>query len=250
MNQGKTIGNGAGADVSYFFGSLLQDLHEWAGRISRVFESRDGAPGPQELDAQIHPLVDEFLDRKALPLVGAGFVAAKDALAGTPWHMAWWQGSTKERLLMLTVESAGETYSRREWFTVPLETGEGHITGSYVDFLCTDEYTLTLTVPVSAHGTIVGVAGADVLVETIELLLMDKLLDVDERATLLNGSGRVIVSADPQLARDAAGPRVAGFPCRRTSRCRPRSWFRKGRCRPLRETAAARLNRAMRHPKA
>ena len=203
MNHGKTTGNGTGDDVSYFFESLLRDLHEWAGRMSAVFESREGAPGPQELDAQIHPLVDEFLDRKALPLVGAGFVAAKDALAGTHWHMAWWQGATKERLLMLTVESAGETYSRREWFTVPLETGEGHITGPYVDFLCTDEYTLTLTVPVRANGNIVGVAGADVLVETIELLLMDRLKDIDPRATLVNGSGRVIVSADPQLAAGA-----------------------------------------------
>ena len=85
----------------------------------------------------------------------------------------------------------------------PPGTGEGHITGPYVDFLCTDEYTLTLAVPVTANGTIVGVAGADVLVETIELLLMDRLKDIDPRATLLNGSGRVIVSADPQLAAGA-----------------------------------------------
>lgn len=201
MSQDKTTGTGA--DVSYFFESLLRDLHEWAGRMSKVFESHDGAPGPQDLDAAIHPLVNEFLDRKELPLVGAGFVAARDALAGTPWHMAWWQGPAKERLLMLTIESAGETYSRREWFTVPMESGEGHVTGPYVDFLCTDEYTLTLTVPVTARGTIVGVAGADVLVETIELLLMDRLKDIDPRATLVNGSGRVIVSADPQLAAGA-----------------------------------------------
>lgn len=201
MTEYEATGNGA--EVSHFFESLLRDLREWAGQISRVFESRGEAPGPQEVDAELHPLVDHFLDREAFPLVGAGFVAARDALAGATWHMAWWQGEAKERLLMLTMESAGETYSRREWFTVPMETGEGHVTGPYVDFLCTDEYTLTLTVPVTAKGIIVGVAGADILVENIELLLMERLRDIDPRATLVNGNGRVIVSADPQLAAGA-----------------------------------------------
>lgn len=98
---------------------------------------------------------------------------------------------------MLTMESAGETYSRREWFTVPLEPGAGHITGPYVDFLCTDEYTLTFTVPVTARGRIVGVAGADIFVESIEDLLLDRLREIDPRATLINGVGRVVVSADP-----------------------------------------------------
>ena len=131
-----------------------------------------------------------------------------------PWHMAWWQGAKRERLLMLTMESAGETYSRREWFTVPLETGVGHITGPYVDFLCTDEYTLTFTVPVRAHGRIVGVAGADIFVESIEDLLLANLREIGPRATLINGVGRVVVSADPQLAGGpAADPELEG--CRR-----------------------------------
>lgn len=198
MTENNATGNGA--DVSYFFESLLLDLNAWAEQIGRIFESRDEAPGPRELDAAFHPLVDQFLDRETHPLVGAGFVAARDALAGAPWHMAWWQGEAKERLLRLTMESAGETYSRREWFTVPMDTGEGHIAGPYVDFLCTDEYTLTFTVPVTAKGNFVGVAGADVLVETIELLLVDRLRDIDRRAALVNVNGRVVVSADPQLA--------------------------------------------------
>ncbi len=117
-----------------------------------------------------------------------------------PWHMAWWQGEKQERLLMLTMESAGETYSRREWFTVPMETGAGHITGPYVDFLCTDEYTLTFTVPVKAHGRIVGVAGADIFVESIEELLVDRLREIDPRATVDQRCWSRRCFGDPQLA--------------------------------------------------
>lgn len=135
---------------------------------------------------------------------------------------------------MLTMESAGETYSRREWFTVPLEPGAGHITGPYVDFLCADEYTLTFTVPVTARGRIVGVAGVDIFVESIEDLLLDRLREIDPRATLINGVGRVVVSADPQLAagrllirnwKDAEGPIMPadgvdlGFSRVRVERC-------------------------------
>lgn len=135
---------------------------------------------------------------------------------------------------MLTMESADETYSRREWFTVPLEPGAGHITGPYVDFLCTDEYTLTFTVPVTARGRIVGVAGVDIFVESIEDLLLDRLREIDPRATLINGVGRVVVSADPQLAagrllirnwKDAEGPIMPadgvdlGFSRVRVERC-------------------------------
>ncbi|MFJ6417712.1 cache domain-containing protein [Paeniglutamicibacter sp. NPDC091659] len=200
MTTIKTADNDASSSVVTFFESLMEDLRVWAGGMSSLFEDREHAPSQREVDAVVHPLARKLLNRQDLPLVGAGFVAAFEAVSDVPWHMAWWQGEKQERLLMLTMESAGETYSRREWFTVPMESGAGHITGPYVDFLCTDEYTLTFTVPVKAHGRIVGVAGADIFVESIEGLLVDRLREIDPRATLINGVGRVVVSADPQLA--------------------------------------------------
>ncbi|MGL3806419.1 cache domain-containing protein [Paeniglutamicibacter sp. R2-26] len=200
MTTIETPGSDAGSSVVIFFESLMQDLRVWAGGMVAPFDDPERAPSQRDVDAVVQPLAKELLDRRDLPLVGAGFVAAFGAVSDTPWHMAWWQGDKQERLLMLTMESAGETYSRREWFTVPMATGDGHITGPYVDFLCTDEYTLTFTVPVKAQGRIVGVAGADIFVESIEQLLVDRLRAIDPRATLVNGVGRVIVSADPQLA--------------------------------------------------
>lgn len=189
----------AGCQVGEFFSSLLAQMETWSKTMGKAFEDF-GSPTRAEIDTVIQPLAEAMLDRKELPLVGAGFVAAHNALSDAEWHMAWWQGAAQERLLMLTMESAGETYSRREWFTVPMETGRGHITGPYVDFLCTDEYTLTLSVPVLAEGEFVGIAGVDMFVESVEKLLMGELENIDARATLINGGGRVILSVEPQLA--------------------------------------------------
>lgn len=189
----------SGCQVGEFFSSLLARLESLAEDMGRTFE-KFGSPTRAQIDAVIQPMAEATLDREELPLVGAGFVAAHNALSDAEWHMAWWQGAAQERLLMLTMESAGETYSRREWFTVPMETGRGHITGPYVDFLCTDEYTLTISVPVWAEGIFVGIAGVDMLVESVEKLLMSELETIDARATLINGGGRVILSAERQLA--------------------------------------------------
>lgn len=199
MTKLSSSGADAGCQVGEFFSSLLTEMDAWAQDMGKVFEDF-GTPTRATVDAVIQPLAEKMLDRQELPLVGAGFVAARNALSDAEWHMAWWQGSAQERLLMLTMESAGETYSRREWFTVPMETGRGHITGPYVDYLCTDEYTLTLSVPVRVAGAFVGIAGVDLFVESVEKLLMHELESIDSRATLVNGGGRVILSVEPQLA--------------------------------------------------
>ena len=199
MTKSDLSGLDSGYQVGEFFSSLLARLEDWAMDMGKSFEDF-GSPTRAQLDAGIQPVAETMLGRQELPLVGAGFVAARNALGDAEWHMAWWQGADQERLLMLTMESAGETYSRREWFTIPMETGRGHITGPYVDFLCTDEYTLTLSVPVCAEGRFVGIAGVDMFVESVEKLLMGELENIDSRATLINGGGRVILSVEPQLA--------------------------------------------------
>lgn len=38
-------------------------------------------------------------------------------------------------------------YTALPWFVVPRETGGRRVTGPYVDWVCTEEYTLTFTVP-------------------------------------------------------------------------------------------------------
>ncbi|MET1065966.1 MAG: hypothetical protein ABWX85_13510, partial [Arthrobacter sp.] len=126
------------------------------------------------------------------------FVAAEHVLADTVGHMAWWQGEAIEPLVLLSGSS--DAYMRREWFTKPMEQGQPHVTGPYVDFLCTDEYTVTMTVPVTAEGRRVGVVGADVFVESLEPHLIPALRALHPAAALINHAGRVVISADAQLA--------------------------------------------------
>ncbi|MGW9405357.1 PDC sensor domain-containing protein [Arthrobacter sp. NPDC055585] len=189
------------ADLGRFFQDLLEILEEWKPLLEELFSGPDARPSRREVDAVVEPLTTTLLGRTDYPLAGGGFVAAHEALADAPWHMAWWQGRSKEvQVVLSSVESMGEAYSRREWFTVPLETGASHVTGPYVDFICTDEYTVTLTSPVRVGGTVVGVVGADVFVESLEEVLLPDLRAVHPEASLVNRVGRVVVSADPQLA--------------------------------------------------
>lgn len=188
------------ADLGRFFLELLEILEGWKPRLEKLFGDSQSPPSRRAVDAVVEPLTTALLGRADYPLAGGGFVAAHDVLADAPWHMAWWQGRSKEVQVLSSVESMGEAYSRREWFTVPLETGTSHVTGPYVDFICTDEYTVTLTSPLSVGGKVVGVVGADVFVESLEEVLLPDLRTVHPEASLVNRVGRVVVSADPQLA--------------------------------------------------
>ena len=93
-------------------------------------------------------------------------------------------------------------YVKSEWFRIPVETGQAHVTGPYVDFLCTDEYVLTFTHPVFCRpdGPVAGIVGMDVTVQRLERGAMPGLRRIGERATLVNSDGRAIVSAAPDIA--------------------------------------------------
>src|SRR5690606_19467320 len=87
---------------------------------------------------------------------------------------------------------------RLEWYRVPRKTGRGHVAGPFVDYLCSNEITLTSTLPVLVNDEFYGVACADVLVSTIEELLLPTIDDA-QGAALVNVNGRVVVSTDPDL---------------------------------------------------
>ena len=94
------------------------------------------------------------------------------------------------------------------WFTVPRETGRRHVTGPYVDWLCTQEYTLTFTVPV--FGTHpergrchLGVVGADIVAGWLERRLLPLLHRMDGPVALVNAEGRVVVANRPALVTGA-----------------------------------------------
>jgi len=103
-----------------------------------------------------------------------------------------------------------------EWYRIPATTRHAHVTGPYVDHLCTCDYILTLTMPVhDADGErMVGVVGADVAVRTLERALLAAFLDVEEPLALVNEHGRVVLSTEPALqVGQLAGPGSGTVPC-------------------------------------
>jgi len=102
-------------------------------------------------------------------------------------------------------------YTVLPWFAVPRETGARHVTGPYVDWLCTEEYTLTFTVPLFGAGRqYLGVVGADIVNSWLERRLLPLLHRVGQQAALVNAEGRVVVANHPCLVAGAVTHRADG----------------------------------------
>ena len=127
---------------------------------------------------------------------GAGFIAKH--LPGLPVAevFCWWQGKGFERL-QFALDAANKNridYSTLEWYRVPAESGSTHVCGPFVDFLCNDEYTVTISAPVWLNGEFVGVVAADLLMETIERDLMPVLQRFGGHSVVVNSRGRIVLS--------------------------------------------------------
>jgi hypothetical protein len=88
-------------------------------------------------------------------------------------------------------------YTTAEWYTVPERAGHRCVAGPYVDCLCTNEYTFTLSVPIRRDGVFLGVAGADVLAAHVETQVLPDLCRLGRAAVLATTDGRVIASNTP-----------------------------------------------------
>lgn len=198
--------------VSATFAGVFAHVEQWRSRVAELAADQRGIVSTPELDDLVEHLVLAELERDDALIIGAGFVATPGFLADTRWHLAWWLGHANTfglgaagpsvRRLAATEDPTNDAfrdYTDLEWWRVPASTGEPHITGPYVDYLCTDDYTLTLTVPVVHDGAMIGVAGADLYVNDIERTLLPYVRSIGSMATVVNASGRVVVSTDPHL---------------------------------------------------
>ncbi len=169
----------------------------------------------------IAAVVRPVLEAAGTPLVGAGLVLAPDVL-GEHW-MEWWHhgpggagagvlGSAEARKsavlrrLRPVLDPSAENfydYTVLPWFAIPRETGARHVTGPYVDWLCTEQYTLTFTVPLRRGGEFLGVVGADIVNSWLERRLLPLLHRVGRPAALVNAEGRVVVANHPSLVTGA-----------------------------------------------
>ncbi|MGW5281861.1 PDC sensor domain-containing protein [Streptomyces collinus] len=151
--------------------------------------------------AALRPGLHLRLTREEL-VSGAGFVAAPGLLTDVPAWLEWWQsgadGDVRPLLLDLDPgQSAYSDYTHWDWFALPRDTGHRAVAGPYVDYLCSDEYSLTLSEPVWIQGRFAGVAAADVYLRHFEAAVLPLLRSLSRPARLVNARGRVAASADP-----------------------------------------------------
>jgi hypothetical protein len=157
--------------------------------------------------AALRPLVAQVLTRHRGFAAGAGVVLAPDALTDAPRCIDWWwadRGTGPGHLEVDLDPGSAEfyDYTTTEWYSEPARTGQPCIAGPYVDYICTHEYTFTVSVPVMDEGRFVGVAGADILAGEVERMLLPKLSLLGRPgrpAVLVSGNGRVIASSTARI---------------------------------------------------
>lgn len=208
--------------IEDYFASPTRSLIEWVGPFAeRVAEAhRTGTLTTGRIDALVEPHALHTLGIADAPVYGAGFIAAIDLPADARSHLAWWQGEDRKQLVLAAQSLNKEDidYSALEWYRIPMATGRPHMAGPYVDYLCSDEYTITIAVPAEIDGERIGVAGLDMLVSEVERDLLPRFEALDREVTVTNSIGRILLSTDPSCAtgdavRSSRWAEFPRFPC-------------------------------------
>jgi hypothetical protein len=191
---------------------------ETRGVVDRIAETTArllaAAATPTRADlGEIEPLVVSALGDHEAMLHGAGFVAAPGLLEDAPWWLEWfaWDAGTRQRLVTDNDPRGAHffDYTLMPWFTGPRDGGGRVVTGPYVDYLCTDDYTLTFTSPVRRpDGTFAGVAGVDVRVGAVEQRFLAMLRASPRTLVLVNDLGRVVISNSAHMLSGDLVPEV------------------------------------------
>lgn len=210
VNAADTIAHRIAATIDPLFGLIDSWRDELEARLANLAE-----PSAAALDPVIAALVRPALDDARGLVTGAGFVAAPGFLPDAPWHLAWWLSGTNTfraaadgGVRRLEAESDPDAeqfrdYTTLEWWRIPARTGTRHLTGPYVDYLCTDDYTVTITTGVMVDGEMAGVVGTDAYVARLEQELLPVLRESGHPCTLVNASGRIVASTDSRHATGA-----------------------------------------------
>ncbi|MBB4685968.1 cache domain-containing protein [Amycolatopsis jiangsuensis] len=219
-----------GDEVVTQVSALVEEIFARLKPVLAAAETVLAEPGGRTAEA-LHGIRPQVIEALGGLVIGAGFVSAPHVLTDQEFGFEWWtcpgisgnsagSGGTADSVdaepeqLFISLDPESPNfldYTRQSWFTVPRDSRRRHINGPYVDYLCTDEYTLTFTVPVACEGGFGGVVGADVYVREFERTVSRRLRSLGRHAALLNAQGRVIVSnsvrqATGSLVRDVDVP--------------------------------------------
>lgn len=178
--------------------AAVEETRRAAQEVIAGCRAGGAAPGTADL-AALRPLLLQQLAQHAPLVSGAGFIAEPGTLADVPAWLEWWQpgpdGTPRPLRLHLDPDrSAYADYTHWDWFAIPRSTGHRAVSGPYVDYLCSDEYSLTLAAPVTVDGEFAGVAAADVYLRHFEAAVLPTLRRLPQPACLVNARGRIAAS--------------------------------------------------------
>jgi len=136
-------------------------------------------------------------------LAGVGFIPAVGALSDRPRGLEWARRAPDGTVTRLEPDLDPDSlgyydFTATDWFRRPLATGTRSVVGPYVDVSGTDEYVVTLTVPVAHSGRALGVCGADLRLGDLSDVMMPAVRGLDGDAALVNADDRVMVSSSPR----------------------------------------------------
>lgn len=187
--------------IDTFYDRIYEILHDWSNEVHQELEQL--RPNFPISDSRLASLVEdrsiEILTQTALPIYGAGFCASELLVEhGNP--LAWWQGPDKQPLASSTfgVGPGAVDLRRLEWYRTPELTGNAVIAGPFVDYLCSNEVTLTASLPVTLQDEFTGVLCIDVLVSTFERVFGPSI-STTPHVTIMNRGRRVVISSDVEL---------------------------------------------------
>lgn len=177
----------------------LDSLFAMLGPVATGFARIAGLNAPASEDLiDLRGAISDVIQTPGL-VGGAGVIVAPGLLANAEYWMEWWWAvpDREPETLRANLEPSAPDffdYATADWYATPESTGARHVAGPYVDYVCTNEYAMTLAQPVRAVGRFVGVAALDVSVSGFETLVLPALRSLESPATLTNATGRVIAS--------------------------------------------------------
>ncbi|WP_143336645.1 hypothetical protein [Corynebacterium pacaense] len=163
------------------------------------------ATGPAALTAHIAPL----LPRIPATIAGVGLAFRPDLVrAGTGkgnGHVEWFSTLGGGALRTVIDTTTAITYTDLEWYRLAIGVPATTIHGPYVDALCNDRYTVTVSRPAGDQPPI-GVAVADILVSEIEARLLPLMVATPTPLAVVNSDGRVLTSTDVEVTTGSMVP--------------------------------------------
>jgi hypothetical protein len=200
--------------VSEVLGQVVDELERVFGRLDAIGRqlgdlAADAATADRPLLrddlAALRPAIFEVLAAHRGLVAGAGVITAPGLLRDAPRWLEWWwtrAAGTPEALRINLDPTAPDffDYTTADWYATPERTLARRVAGPYVDYACTNEYTITLSAPIRPGADLLGMAAADILLSSLERQVLPALVSVPRPVVLASADGRVIGSNSPHWA--------------------------------------------------